>query len=223
MEGSRHHPTLRGTGVTQSEQCADELVNLLAARERLTTQEVALRTGFSPQAAAVAMETLRAIRWVEKVWEPEHRTWQWVPRSDEGSNRVEEPPPREDRLFTIAEAATATGLSAKAIRSRVDRGTLTALSLRGRPRVITHEALLRAGLLPGTVRTTSTGRRLARMVEHLRGDPTRALTTAEVAAHARLRRQVCELALTVLKAARVVRRDFHEGFRQYTWTWAEGE
>jgi hypothetical protein len=221
MEGSRHHPALRGIDVTQAEQRAEELVNLVDAGERVTTQEVALRTGFAPQAAAVAMETLRAINRVEKVWEPENRIWRWVPGPQ--GQRANEPPPREDRLFTIAEAAAETGLSAKAIRSRIDRGTLTAFGLRRRKRVITHEALLRAGLLPGTVRTTATGRRIARMVQQLRGDPARALTTEELRQHAGLRRQVCELALTVLKADGVVTRDFDEGYRQYTWTWAAAD
>src|SRR5438874_2050360 len=123
MEGSRHHPARRGIGVTEAERRAEELVHLFtASEERLTTQEVALRTEFSPQAAAVAMETLRAIGSVERVFEPALRIWQWVPRRDEGLNPADQPPEREDRLYTIAEAAAATSLSEKAIRSRVDRG-----------------------------------------------------------------------------------------------------
>jgi hypothetical protein len=49
-------------------------------------------------------------------------------------------------LLTIREASQATGLSIKAIRGRVERGSLAAVNVSGRRRIPLDE-LLRAGLL----------------------------------------------------------------------------
>lgn len=56
--------------------------------------------------------------------------------------------------LTIAEAATATGLSKKAIRNRVDRGQLRAV-LRDGVRRIPHSELERAGLWPHAIEAAS--------------------------------------------------------------------
>jgi excisionase family DNA binding protein len=49
-------------------------------------------------------------------------------------------------LLTIREASQATGLSIKAVRGRVERGSLAAVNVGGRRRIALDE-LLRAGLL----------------------------------------------------------------------------
>ncbi len=54
----------------------------------------------------------------------------------------------QPRTYTISEAAEATGLTAKALRSRVDRGSIPAVQGRDGKRRIPHSELFRAGLLP---------------------------------------------------------------------------
>jgi hypothetical protein len=54
--------------------------------------------------------------------------------------------PAPGPLLTIREASRATGLSIKAMRGRVERGTLVAVTVGGRRRIPLSE-LLRAGLL----------------------------------------------------------------------------
>src|SRR4051812_39185842 len=114
----RLHPAARDAQVTDSERRAQETVRLVAAGESLTAAELAQRTGFPLQAAAVAMETLQAVGWVEKVWHTDLRIWRWEPRNPAGYTPPHERPPREDRVYTIKEAAAATGLSEKAITRR---------------------------------------------------------------------------------------------------------
>jgi len=53
----------------------------------------------------------------------------------------------QPRTYTISEAAEATGLTAKALRSRVDRGSIPAVQGRDGKRRIPHSELLRAGLI----------------------------------------------------------------------------
>jgi excisionase family DNA binding protein len=125
-------------------------------------------------------------------------------------------------VYTIAEASSATGVSEQAIRRRIERGTLTAWVPAGeRRRVMTHEELLRVGLLRGAPRATRTRRGIMRMIEYLRGDPTRSLTTEELRWHTQRPRQTLEVALAVLRAAGVVTRGYHAGFGQYTWSWSD--
>jgi hypothetical protein len=207
---------------TEAQRRAAALVRLFEDEGvALTTAEVALQTGFPQQAAAVALETMRAIGRVSRTWDQDLRIWRWAA----ATGPAEVPPEREDRLYTIAEAAAATGLSEKAIRRRVERRTLAASveggghDGRGGRRVLTHEALLRAGLLEGAPRTTKTSRGIERMLTHLRG-ATQPLTTDGLREHAGVPRQVCEVALVVLRAAELVTREFNEGFRQYMWSWS---
>lgn len=221
----RLHPAERDTGETDSERRAEALIRLVAGgEEHLTTAEASLRTGFRPQAAAIAMETLRAIGWVESVWEPDLRMWRWAPLDPGGYS----PPPRqarpEDRVYTISEAATASGLSRRAIQRRVERGTLASYIPPGeRRRVVSHEALLLGGLVDRAIRTNATSRGISRIVQQLLADPSQVKTVAELQPHALLPRQVCELALIVLRAAALVERTYDSRFRQYTWRWADAD
>ena len=54
----------------------------------------------------------------------------------------------ETKLLSLDDAARATGLTVKALRRRIERGTLTSVSVRGRRRIELSE-LLRRGLLVG--------------------------------------------------------------------------
>lgn len=220
---ARLHAAVRGRGEeTASERRARALIELVTAGAApLTTARIRLETGFTTQATAIAMETLKAVGWVEKVWDADLRIWQWALRNPAGYTPPAERPPREDRLYTVAEAAVATGLTETAIRRRVERRTLFAVRGGDRGRlVITHEALLRAGLIDRAVPMTLTCRRIWRMVEDLRGDPNRPRTVEELRQHTGASRQVCEIALIVLRAAGLVAREFRRGYGQYTWTWA---
>lgn len=71
------------------------------------------------------------------------RKWQ---RAGEGLTRGSANPDPMKRTLTLAEAALATGLSAKALQRRIDRGSLQSVLQDGR-RLIPSSELLRLGLL----------------------------------------------------------------------------
>jgi hypothetical protein len=76
--------------------------------------------------------------------------------------------PPSGPLLTIREASQATGLSIKALRGRVERGTLDAVNVSGRRRIPTR-SLLAAGLL--RTEPAPPGRRRNASRTHERGTP----------------------------------------------------
>jgi hypothetical protein len=86
------------------------------------------------------------------------------------------------KLYTIAEAAEKSGLSQKALRSRLDRGRLGCVKQRigGRERrMIPEYALAKAGLL-GDVNDTKQEREAQKLVQYLSQRPGQPFTTYQL-------------------------------------------
>lgn len=144
------------------------------------------------------------------------------------------------RLYTIAEAAVATGVSEKAIRGRLDRKTLKSVLHRStwhsrQRRMIPGYALAEAGLA-GTVRETEQDRQVRRLIDYLQIYPGQPFTTDQLRQEMgygnrwqpRAPRQPAEMALHTLRALGLVEKTLEPpptggGRPRNVWRWIGGK
>jgi hypothetical protein len=187
------------------------LAHLEAHRQgAFTASALAEASGLRPQQASVALVALAAAGRVIPTYDKTRRSQVW--RS--GRNQEAKALPR-DGLLTIAEAATLTGRTEKALRRRVERKTLRAQRV-GRGVYVSHRALVLAGLTEGSLKRTHTAHGARLIIDLLRRPPRRGLSTWKAATEGGLRRQTTEVVLAALAAADLVTRELAGGV---AWRW----
>jgi predicted ArsR family transcriptional regulator len=132
--------------------------------------------------------------------------------------------------YSVKEAAALTGLTEKAIRRRLDRGTLDATYETqgggGRMvRMVTRQALARAGLL-GEGRVDRSDKQVRWLIAYLKRRPGQPLNTHVLAKQSGLPRQACQTALTTLRALDLVQKSEESppdgrGRPRVTWRWKD--
>lgn len=191
----------------------EQLLAVLEANppEAFTASALAEASGLRPQQASVALMALAVAGRVVPTYDETRRSQAWRSRRSEEAKAL---PP--DRLLTIAEAATLTGRTEKALRRRVERKTLQAQRV-GRNVYVSHRALLLAGLIEGSLRRTSTAHGARLIIDLLRQPPRRGLSTWKAATTGGLPRQTTEVVLAALAVAGLVKRELAGGV---AWRWA---
>jgi excisionase family DNA binding protein len=132
-------------------------------------------------------------------------------------------------LYTVAEAAEVTGRSQKALRRRIERGTLSVVRIGRRDLFVAHSELQMAGLVDSRPRTSMTAIKLRAVIDLLRKRPRRGISAWQ-ASRAPLKhplgkgfpedmvlpRQTVEVALASWGAAGLVTRELEGGV---AWRW----
>jgi hypothetical protein len=209
----------RRLGLTQTRERAATLVSALTGKpdREYTVAELALISRFPYPSCATALAGLRAGGFVVRRYDPElkHQVWAYTV----GGGHSPTPPQADlDVLLSIRAAAALAGVSEKLIRSRMDRGTLTAYLEKGR-RYTTRRALISVGLLPGGRPRPGTERGMAVLVEWLSLRPGVTWATSYLVAQSGLARQACEIALAALEAAKLVERGHDVSYQNTVWEW----
>jgi hypothetical protein len=193
------------------------LVSVLDAAEEssFTVKELAEASGLREQQTAVALATLRVIRLVVREYDSMRRRHVW---------RVGSPPASEKgdqaaaaTFYSVPEAAEETGRSEKALWSRIQRKTLPVVH-EGKRVLVPRSALQAAGLVDDRWRRTHTAAGIEAMIDVLRLERGRPLSTWQLTGASRLHRQTCELALLTLVVAGLVERKPAGGV---VWAWKE--
>jgi hypothetical protein len=187
------------------------LAQLEANRQvTFTASALAEASGLHPQQASVALVALAAAGVVIPAYDRARHSQVW---RSAGHEKAQALPP--DRVLTIAEAATLTGRTEKALRRRVERRTLRAQYV-GRSVYVSHRALVQAGLTEGSLKRTSTAHG-ARLIIDLLRQERRGLSTWKASNTGHLPRQTTEIVLAALAAAGLVTRELAGGV---AWRWA---
>lgn len=175
-------------------------------------RELAQAVELPPQQTALALSALAVVGRASAGYDADRRRQVWRAGSSDQTSSVSSPL-RTD--YTVAEAAKLTGRSEKALRGRIERGTL--LAHRSRRWVfISHAALQHAGLIDNRVKRTYTNDRIRLVVDVLRKEPRRGYSAWELGAASGLRRQTTEVVLASLAAADLVERELAGGL---VWRW----
>lgn len=190
------------------------------ADEGLATKQLALAAGLPVQTASVVLHTLRQLQLADRVRDPDTRLQMWRWRGDKPALR-RSAAPSSGQPYTIDEAAALTGLTPKALRRRIERGTLGYFAERRR-RLIPHAALESANLLGGRADKTEIERNTRRVIYVLATMPReKTKTTRELQLEMQplIYRPVVETTLATLRALRLVDRSYNESFKEFEWRW----
>ena len=203
---------------TRTEARLRTLVSVLDAAQEssFTAKELAEASDLREQQVAVALTTLRVIRRVVREYDSVRGRNVW---------RAGGPPARSEKrdrpaaatFYSVPEAAAVTGQSEKALWSRIQRKTLPVVH-EGKRVLVPRSALQAAGLVDGRWRRTHTAAGIEAMIDVLRREKGRALSTWQLRRASLLRRQTCELALTTLVVAGLVARKPAGGV---VWAWKQ--
>jgi hypothetical protein len=184
----------------------------------MMTKQLAAAAGLPLQVVAIVLHTLRQLQLVDREMERETRLNMWGWRGGQPCLRPKQAG-SSNEAYTVEQAASLTGLTPKAIRRRIERGTLACFIV-NRRRMIPHDGLLSANLLGDRADKTETERGIRRTIFVLsRSREGKAFTTWELQREAMLGRQVLETVLATLQALELVSGTYHTGYRQFEWRW----
>lgn len=190
------------------------LIRLLDEHEGETfvVDELGGAVDLRPQQVAVALVALATVGRVSPTYDGARRRQVW--RVGGADQRSSVPSPLGTQ-YTVAEAALATGRSEKALRRRIERGTLH-VQRAGRFVFIAHAELQLAGLIDNRIKRTQTAYAARLIVDRLRQPPRRGLSIWELSKETHLARQATEVLLAALAAAGFVERELAGGV---VWRW----
>jgi hypothetical protein len=187
------------------------IARLEAAHPRgFTATELGENSGLRPQQVSVVLTALAVLGRVTAIYASDRRAYVWSSTRTDTTRRSS-----KDHWYTIKEAARITGRTEKALRRRVERGTLR-VQRHGSRVEVSHRALAAAGLIEGRPRPTSRAQGIRLIVYYLRRPPRRGASAWQLSSTGRLPRQTTEVALATLAAAGVVKRELAWGV---AWRW----
>lgn len=168
--------------------------------EPATVAELTVASGLRPQQTAVAVVALAEAGRIRAGFRGGRCVWSYG-----GADRRSSVASPLRMQYSVAEAAALTGSSEKALRRRIERGTLEVERV-GRSVFVSHAALQVAGLLDGRTKKTHTVFAVRLLLDTLRQPPREAMSTWQLSSAVSLPRQAAEIVLAALAAAGAVER-----------------
>jgi hypothetical protein len=129
-----------------------------------TTDELAQFAGLTRQRASFALVALEVVGRATRRYDPELRRQVWLGQETDRASTVKSP---LRTFYSVSQAARVSGRTEKALRRRMERGTLPVVR-EGRHVYLTHAALQVAGLVDQRPKRTWTGNAISAFADAMR-------------------------------------------------------